>query len=292
MTKIATYFGLLIIRLIVRLPRGFQYSLGRFLGKLLYRFAAKRRHVVEVNITRCFPELSNVEQQQLIKDVFAENAIGFFEIASSWFRSAEFLQKGLTIEGLENLESAKAQGRGVLLVGAHYTTLDLGALFVSTVTNLDGIYRPHNNPVIDKVMLKARQGFCEHMISKKNVRGVIKSLKNGLVFWYAPDQSYGKDVSVFAPFFGVTASTVKFTAKIVKSVNCPVVILGHHRKSDDTGYVVSFSKPLEGFPTGDDVADATRINSELEKEIRKFPAQYMWVHRRFKVQPESDESFY
>ena len=102
----------------------------------------------------------------------------------------------------------------------------------------------------------------------------------------------GKDVSVFAKFFGVTASTVKFTAKITQSVNCPVVILSHHRKSDDSGYVVRFSKPLEGFPTGDDVADATRINLELEKEIRKYPAQYMWVHRRFKVQPEGAEDFY
>ena len=290
--KLATYFGLLIMWLVVRLPRSLQYSIGRFIGKLLHRFATKRRHITEVNIRLCFPELSASEQRQLVKDVFAENAIGFIEIAASWFRSAEFLQKYLTVEGLDNLLSAKAQGKGVLLVGAHYSTLDLGALFVSTVSKLDSIYRPHNNATIDKIMLKSRHRFCENMVSKRNLRGVIKSLKNGSVFWYAPDQSYGEDVSVFAPFFGVTASTVKFTAKIAKTVDCPVVILSHHRKSDDSGYIVRFSKPLDDFPSGDDVADATRINLALENEIRKYPAQYMWVHRRFKVQPEGVESFY
>ena len=180
----------------------------------------------------------------------------------------------------------------MFLVGAHYSTLDMGGMLVTAVSGMDAIYKPHSNPLIDQVMKKSRERYCGKVVDRKNMREVVKSFKQGSVFWYAPDQDYGRDVSVFAPFFGVNAATIKYTAKLAKINNSPVVILGHHRKSDDSGYVVSFSKALEGYPSGDDVADATRINQAIEREIRKYPEQYMWVHRRFKTRPEGEAGFY
>lgn len=284
--------GLTLAKAIVWLPRPMQYGLGRVLGKLLYRFGKRRRHIAEVNVALCFPELSKDEQHTLVKKVFAENAIGFIETAVSWFRKPSYSYQDITVEGLEHLEAAKKLGRGVILVGSHFSTLDLGGLLVAAHTKLDASYRPQKNKLINDVMIKSRQGFLERVISHKNMREVLKSLKDGHVLWYAPDQDYGRKVSVFAPFFGINAATIKFTAKLAKFNNSPVVILGHYRKADDSGYVVSYSKALEGFPSGDDVADATQVNEGIEREIRKCPEQYMWVHRRFKTRPEGEDGFY
>ena len=280
------------MKVIVRLPRKTQYGLGRTLGKLLYKYAKRRRHITEVNIRLCFPELSKTQQQLLVKKTIEENAIGFIETAVSWFREPAYAQKYLTINGLEHLEAAKNKGKGVLLVGAHYTTLDLGALLASSVTKIDAMYRPHENSFFNKVMKSSREKFCQQVIDRNNMRGVIKSIKDGHVFWYAPDQDYGREVSVFAPFFGINAATVKFTAKISKICECPVIIFSHHRKNDDSGYLVTFSKALENYPSGDDVKDATMVNSKIEKEVRKYPEQYMWVHRRFKTRPEGEAGYY
>jgi KDO2-lipid IV(A) lauroyltransferase len=284
--------GLTLAKTIVLLPRPMQYGLGRVLGKILYRFGKRRRHIAEVNVALCFPELSKDEQHSLVKKVFAENAIGFIETAVSWFRKPSYSYQHITVEGLEHLEAAKKLGRGVILVGSHFSTLDLGGLLVTAHTKLDASYRPQKNKLINDVMIKSRQGFLDRVINHRNMREVLKSLKDGHVLWYAPDQDYGRKVSVFAPFFGINAATIKFTAKLAKFNNSPVVILGHYRKADDSGYVVSYSKALEGFPSGDDVADATQVNEGIEREIRKCPEQYMWVHRRFKTRPEGEDGFY
>ncbi|PCJ51128.1 MAG: lipid A biosynthesis acyltransferase [Gammaproteobacteria bacterium] len=292
MNNLNARLGLTLARLIVRLPRPMQYGLGRLLGKFLYRFGKRRRHIAEVNISLCFPELSDEQQKILVRKVFTENAIGFIETAVSWFRKPEYSYQHIAVEGLEYLEAAKSLGRGVILVGSHFSTLDLGGLLVTANTKLDASYRPQKNQLINDVMLKSRQGFLERVISHKNMREIIKSLKDGHVLWYAPDQDYGRKVSVFAPFFGIEAATVKFTAKLAKVCNSPVVVLGHYRKADDSGYVLSYSKALEGFPSGDEVADATQVNQAIEHEIRKCPEQYMWVHRRFKTRPEGEDGFY
>ncbi len=110
--------------------------------------------------------------------------------------------------------------------------------------------------------------------------------------WYAPDQDYGPKQSVFAPFFGVEAATITVIPRLVKINNSAVLMLAHHRTPDGKGYRVSISQPLSDYPTGDDVADATTINRCLENEIRKSPAQYMWLHRRFKTRPKGEPGFY
>ncbi|RLA04886.1 MAG: lipid A biosynthesis acyltransferase [Gammaproteobacteria bacterium] len=278
--------------LLVWLPRPVQYWLGALFGKLLYRVAKRRRHITEVNIKLCYAELSPEQQQIMVKKVFEENAIGLIETAVSWFRDPAYSRKRLTVEGLEHLNQAKSLGRGVLLVGAHYTTLDMGGVLITDVSELDVMYMPNKNPFVDRLIKRSRERYCDRVIDRKNIRGVYKSLKDGHVFWYSPDQDYGKKSSVFAPFFGINAASVKFTTKFANINNSPVVILSHHRKPDNSGYIVRFSKALEGYPTGDDVADATLINQKLEAEIRKCPEQYMWVHRRFKTRPDGEQGFY
>jgi len=268
-----------------------QVRTGKVIGWLAYRLVKRRRKITEVNIRLCFPELDEVAQQKLVKDCINENAIGLLETARAWFADPETIRSQLDIYGLENLQKAHAQGRGVIVIGGHYTALDLGSVMASRYVEFNGMYRPHKNPLMDKVMRESRLRIAR-IVDRADMRTIIRTLKAGENLWYAPDQDYGAAVSVFAPFFGVEAATIKTTSKLAKINNSPVLVLSYHRKPDNSGYVIRFNEPLEGFPSSDEVVDATRINKALEREIRRCPEQYMWVHRRFKTRPQGETGFY
>lgn len=267
-------------------------AIGRTLGKLSYYAAKERRKIAKKNINACFPELSPEQRKTLIRKTVVENTIGIVETAAAWWRSPkEFLQQ-TEFYGANNLLDTINAGHGVLLIGGHYTTLDMGGSLLSLLTNYDVTYRANNDPVMDWVIRKGREHFTEHQLERSEVRQVFKALRSGRVLWYAPDQDYGSRRSVFAPFFAIPTATVKATSKFAAQPNTKVLFISHFRKKDNSGYAVFFSPPLKNFPTGDETEDARIINEHLEKEIRRVPEQYMWVHRRFKTRPKGQDSFY
>jgi KDO2-lipid IV(A) lauroyltransferase len=279
-----TWLGLGLLRLVNTLPFHSQLSIGKLLGLALYKIAPKRRHVVYVNLKLCFPELDEPSLKQMVKQVFIENGIGIIETAMAWWSPRDAFRQRVTIEGKEHLEEALSEGRGVILLGAHFSTLDLGGLLFSLFFPLHTMYRPHNNLLMDKVITKGRLRSIDSMIDRSDFRSVLKALKRNEIVWYAPDQDFGPTNSVFAPFFGVPAATVPATARLAKMSKSPVIMLSHHRTIDGQ-YVLRVHSPVKPFPLEDDVASAARINQEIEKGIRYEPSQYMWVHRRFKTQP-------
>lgn len=286
-----TWLTIGLLKLLAPLGIKNQVRVGTVIGKLAYRLVKRRRKVTEVNIRLCFPELDADAQEKLVKSCLIENAIGFIETARAWFADPATIDSQLEVEGLENLRQAMAAGRGVLVIGAHYTPLDLGAVMASRYIEFNGMYRPHKNALMDKVMRESRLKVAK-IVDRQDMRTIVRALKGGEAIWYAPDQDYGVEVSVFAPFFGVRAATIKTTSKLATINDSPVLILSYHRKPDNSGYIMRFSKPLDAFPSGDEVEDATLINRKLEEEIRRCPAQYMWVHRRFKTRPPGDKGFY
>jgi len=292
MKDILATIGIGLMKLIVKLPRSTQYKIGRGLGKMLHRVSTHRRHITTTNIKHCFPELNQQETEDFVKKVFQENAIGFIETAMSWFLDPDELMKFVTVEGLEEIQHAMKREDGVLVMGAHFSTLDIGVLLAATLVDMDSIYMPNSNVVFDRVMLKSRLRYIKHMIDKDNMRAVYKSIKSGNALWFSADQDHGAEVSVFAPFFGVSAATIQTTSKLAKLANSQAFLISHHRKSDDSGYVIRFIKTPDHFPTEDTVENATIINQMLEHEIRRCPEQYMWVHRRFKTRPAGELSFY
>jgi KDO2-lipid IV(A) lauroyltransferase len=129
------------------------------------------------------------------------------------------------------------------------------------------------------------------VIERKNFRKVLRSMKNNRCVWYAPDQDFGNKGAVFVPFFAQPAATITATSKLVALNQSPIVMLSHHRNADNSGYTVTIS-PIENFPSGDEVKDAAIVNQVIEREIRKAPEQYMWIHRRFKTQPDGRKKLY
>ncbi len=284
------WFGLGVMVAGAWLPWPVQRGLGWCIGRLAPYLASSRRRAAEVNLALCFPEMGDAERQALMKDSFQALGVGLFEFARAWWGSIAPMRRDVVIEGLEHLQALRAQGRGVLMVSGHFMTLEMCGRLICDHIELAGMYRRHRNPVFEWAVKRGRLRYASHMFTNDEIRGAVRHLKQGGFLWYAPDQDMrGKD-TVFAPFFGVPAATITATHQLARLTGCAVVPFFHRREGGR--YILRVAPPLEDFPTQDAVADSTRINAQIEAMVREAPAQYLWIHRRFKRQPEGRSKWY
>ncbi len=279
-----------IARLACRLPVPWWLAIGRAIGHVAYLAARPRRRITEINLRLCFPDLDEDERTDLVRRTFLSVGMLAMEMAFAWFRPIEVLARRTEIHGLDALREAQSEGRGVLLVGGHYLTLDLGAALLSTQVELDAVYRRNNNAVIERLMVEGRERFCGRVIERNDIRHAIRCLRESRLLWYAPDQDYGIKHSVFAPFFGQTAATIA-TSRLVRLTGARPILFSHFRDPAQGTWSLHL-QPIDDYPTGDDEADAGHLNSLIEAEIRKHPDQYLWLHRRFKTRPKGVPSPY
>ncbi len=278
--------------LVARLPLRAVIATGRAAGLLVYRLGGARRHITEVNVQLCFPELSAQAQRALARESFVHTAIGAIEIALPWLNPRRDLRERITVHGVEHLEAAAAAGRGVLLVGGHFSALDIISQGLSAAVDMDVMYRGNRNPVWEWLQVRGRRRYFDGVVERRDTRQALKRLRSGRTLWYAPDQDYGPRHSVFAPFFGVPTATITATARLARFIGSPVVFMSHFRDLDTLTWSVHFHTALDAYPSGDDVADATRINAVIEAAVREHPEQYLWMHRRFKTRPPGAEPVY
>ena len=287
-----TWLFLAALRATVLLPYRWQIWIGRRIGRLLSVAMPRRRRIAAVNLALCFPEAGRDEQARLLRESFESIGIAFCEVAMAWWACDRRLEPLGRLEGLEHLKAALELGRGAILLGAHFTTLEIGARFLRLHQSFRPIYRPSKNPVWDWVMLRSRERHVEQAIDRRDIRGILRALRANEPVWYAPDQDYGREHSVFVPFFGVPAATVTATARLAAISGAPVVPFFQHRLPGGRGYVVTLEPPLDPFPTGDAAADAARVNRLIEARVRAHPGQYLWTHRRFKTRPVGIPNIY
>ncbi len=278
--------------LAVRLPYRWQLAAGRLLGRLLYRTLIRRRHIARVNLRLCFPHWSQTERQRVLLLHFESLGIAVFEMGLAWWAADSRLRDLATVEGVDYLRAAQARGKGVILLSAHFTTLEVGGRLLAPHLNFCPMYRRSRNPVWDAVVWRGRARHFPTMIDRQDVRGVVKQLRANRAIWYAPDQNYGREHSLFVPFFGVPAATITATSRLARMTGAAVVPFFHHRLPAGRGYSLHLLPPLENFPSGDDAADASRINRLVEQQVLRNPDQYLWIHRRFKTRPDPGENLY
>ncbi|GGY78461.1 lipid A biosynthesis lauroyltransferase [Cellvibrio zantedeschiae] len=257
----------------------------------IFSHRTRRKRIADTNLRLCMPELKDDERDVLIRNIIYSCGIGFFEGAVALWGPAERLKNSYRINGLEHLHAAKAQGKGVLLMGCHMTTMEICGRILALHEKFDVFYRQDPNPLLAYMLVKARESYNGESIISVETLKLARNLKAGHIVWYAPDQDYGIQHSIFAPFFGVQAATVPGTGRFAKLGNALVIPFLHFRDADGR-YSIELKAPLESFPSGDDLADSTRINKIFEQAIRKQPDQYLWVHRRFKTRPPGEPSFY
>jgi KDO2-lipid IV(A) lauroyltransferase len=289
-----SWLGVGFIWLLAQLPWAIQRRLGAGLGWLAFHLLRQRVDDTRINLRLCFPEKNEAEREAMVRDVFRNAGLTIFETANAWFRPVEHYRAGTLYEGLEHLRALQEQGRPILILGAHYSMLDLGATISGLFFHVNFVYRPQKNPVINHVMIKGRSRGGHKAVANDDMRALIRALKKNEIVWYATDQDYGLRHAVFTPFFGNTAASITTPSRMARMNDAALLLIQYNRIGDSDRYHFRLTAPLENFPSanGDDEADTARLNAEVEKMIRIAPTQYMWYHRRFKTQPPGGKSPY
>lgn len=265
-------------------------ALAWLLGSLIFLLPTARRHVGAVNLRLCLPELPASERRQLLRRNFVAMVQMLLEYGWCWFGSRERLRALMKIEGQEHLQALA--GKPVILMTPHFTGLELAGLRVSLETPVVDIYSRQKNAWLDAFMHARRLRFDSGVVfsRQQGTRPVIRAVREGYRLFYLPDQDHGHRDSVFVPFFGVTAATITGLSRLAKATGATVLPCYARRERD--GYTLVIEPPLAGFPSDDVQADALRMNQLIERQIRRQPHQYFWMHRRFKSRPPGEPDLY
>lgn len=288
-----SWLGLGVLWLIIQLPYPMLNVIGSSLGKAARPFLKRRERIARRNLELCFPQMSASAREHLIEQNFVSLGMGIIETGMAWFWSDARVKKWFDVEGYDNLINALADQKGVMVVGVHFMSLELGGRAMGLCRPMMATYRRHNSPLMEWVQTRGRLRSNKAMIDRRNLRGLVHALKQGEAVWFAPDQDYGPKGSVFAPFFSVAnAATTNGTSVLSRLSGARLLTVTMVRKDDKKGYRLHISEVIKDFPAEDEYLAACFMNKIIEKEIMRAPEQYLWVHRRFKTRPAGESSLY
>lgn len=277
-----TWAGLGLLRLLAKLSYPTLLGIGAALGGALWHLPSPQKRVVRRNLALCLPELDAAARERLARQHFREAGITLGETALAWFASPQRLLGLARFEGLEELDRLQASGRGAILLAAHFTTLELGARFVTAARPVHAVYKPSQNALLEEAFRRYRGAVSAGMVASDDIRGMVRVLKTGGAVWYAPDQAFRGKGARMVPFFGTPAATNTATSRLARMTGAAVLPYFVERLPGEAGYVVRIGAPLEDFPGADEVEDTLRHHRLIEAEARRLPAQYLWLHKRFK----------
>ena len=250
-----------------------------------------RRRVAQANLALCFPELTPTQRSELLSAHFRSLGMAVFEFLRAWWGRLQPLDTGFTLEGMQHIEQARAEGRGVILISPHFTTLEICTRLLCQHVPVAGLYRPHESPALDWAVRRGRLGHAVAMFARDELRPAIRHLKSGGALWFAPDQESRRGDSVFVPFFGRPAWSLTSTHQLARLSGARVLPLFLERLANGR-YRVEIGAPMPDFPSNNAQGDTTRMMALMEAQIRRVPAQYLWIHKRFKTQPAGVPSPY
>ena len=279
-----TWLGVGLLYLISLCPIQLQLFLGKLLGLTLHTLGNQRKKIVEINLKLCFPNKTEEERKEMVKEVFKDMGKGLIETGIAWWRSDQFIEKLITKKS--NFELLDAVNEGCLVLLKHSTHAELDIRMTSSLIKAGGMYKNQTNKVMNYLMIKARNKYLIGTVTNRQTRRGLKFLRNGLKFMYAADQDYGTKGAEFVPFFGVQAATVTMPLDLFKKgtkvffFNVVRVGSGYEITLEDVGSKTNEENFLN------------LMNETYEKAILKAPTQYFWMHRRFKNRPEGEEDFY
>lgn len=285
------WIGIFLMWSLVWMPRPIQRAVGYVISLLLKPIMKRRIAIADKNLALCFPEWSDEERATVLAENHRTSGWMIVETALSWWGTAKQLQKRVDYKGLEHLEAALARGKGVILLTGHFSSMEIGGRLVGLEQAMYVMFRPMKSPLFNAVMTAARTRHCEGIVLQKEPRQMLKALRKNKMVWYAPDQDFGEKNSIYATFFGQTAISLLATSKVAAITGAAVVPFVPRREKNGH-YTITIHPVFEGFPSGDEAADVQRVNDFIEQAIRQAPAQYYWVHRRFKTQPEGHGLLY
>ncbi len=282
-------FGMLAL-LVNLLPYLILRQLGFSLGELAMRFAQKRVHIARRNLELAFPDKAEQEVEAIVLQNFRNTGFAFFEMGITWFWPTWRLKRRLKTINFEQIADYQKQKRGMLVCHPHTLNLEISArAFAILGYSGYGVYRPHNNPAYDFIQCWGRTHNGNKVIDRKDLKKMIRELKNGERLFYLGDHDYGRKKSVFVPFFAVKdACTVTGANILYKASNCAMVPASGFR-DDDGIYTIDLEPPIDiDFPD-DDTEGAIVMNQAYERVILKQVDQWMWLHKRYKTMQDESQ---
>jgi KDO2-lipid IV(A) lauroyltransferase len=275
-----------------QLPFRWQIGIGAALGKFVYLFKSKLKTITLTNIKLCFPDYTPAKCDALAKKSFAELGMGLIEAGMAWWLPDEKLKAIYQIHGIENVDAAFAKGKGIILLGPHFTCLEMIARLLGMHYSFGVMYRPHKKKFIAYIHERFRQRKTIQHIPRHRMRELLRALNNNTAIWYAYDVDGGPKRSVFAPLFGIQTASLTAVSRVAELSGATVVPISFYRREKEFGYDIYLGDAIANFPTDDLVADATRLNASLEEAIRRKPEQYVWQYKRFKTRPPGEKRVY
>ncbi len=284
-----------LLKLLNCLPLRWQYTLGRGVGRLLKGIIPSRRHVVRQNLKHCFAQLNETQREALFHQHYDDVGISLFETSFAWNASNSRFKRLIQYEakGLEHFEAALKTGKGILLLGGHFLPMELAGRIFHKYSEFKVVARVHQSMGFEQVISHGRLRYVSGIIDRNNMRAMIQHLRSGGVLWYAPDQDFGQKRSVFVDFMGVPTATLKVVGRLAALGEAIVLPCFFARRPHTVGHLYGeIHPPLESFPSDDEITDIQQYSDYMGEFIRRFPSQYLWLHKRFKTRPEGEPSFY
>lgn len=254
--------------------------LARAIGRLAHRLAVRRRAVVAANLALCFPDMGVAVRRRIERESFEWAAIGVVDTARAWLGDIRRAAAESHIAGLETLHEAQARGRGVILLGAHFTNMELAGAVLARRVPFAVMYRSYQNAAIDHLAWRGRHRHFSAVIERSDLRRVLGLLRSGGVVWYAADQDYGPRHSRFEPFLGVPAATISVAERLQRRTGAALLGAASYWRD---GHIEIVIEPLAGMGA---------YNRWLSGLVAAAPAQYLWLHRRFKTRPPGSPAIY
>lgn len=288
--------ALLGSKLLSWLPMRTIAALSGPLSTIGWWLAKSRRRVALTNLRLCFPQLMESEREAIAREHFRAYMQAALEHGFLWNASGERVRDYVTLHDEHQWRQFREGGnlKPIIWLCPHFLGLDAAGIRISVDTACCSIYSEQSNADLDRLMLSGRMRFGGTTVIARSagVKPIIRAMKSGLPFYYLPDMDFGARDSVFSLFFGVKAATITGVSRLAKLTGAAVVPVIATQRPKGAGYDVRFFPAWDAFPSGDDEADARRVNAFIEDRVRENIPQYLWTHKRFKTRPPNEPSLY
>jgi KDO2-lipid IV(A) lauroyltransferase len=265
--------------------------LGSGLGRLLYLLGTERRHVTDINLQLCFPQMSAAQRRRIAREHFRWVGCSFLERGLLFYAPAARIERLVRVRGIEHLMALVGKVPVIILTG-HFTGTEAALIRLTMLTRIVNVYSTQKNPVVNHWLLRGRSRFGDPLMFSRldNIRKAVRAIKAGLPMLYLPDMDFGPRDALFIPFFKGTAATITGLSRLARLSGAVVVPMV--TRMTDQGYDVEIQPPWEQFPGDSEAENARRQNAWVEVEVMRGIEQYYWVHKRFKTRPPGEIRVY
>ena len=257
---------------------------------MVYRYAKKERRNAQVNLRLCFPELSDPERTNLLRDTLRENAITLLEMPKAWHKGPDYWAPKIDVNGADDAMRAHlAKGRGLILAAPHLGSWEVGSTWISRIAPTTTLYRPPRQSSLEGIMVRGRSQSGAKLVptTPKGIKALYKALTKGEMVAILPDQQPKRAgaAGAFSPFFGMPALTMTLVSRLSHKTGAPVMFLFLARQPDG-GYRWHYLDADPAVSHKDPTTAVTALNQGVEACVRQYPAQYQWTYKRFQNQPD------